>query len=556
MQGSVRTGGGGRRGRSGAAAAQQLHATLLERYELVRVKGRGNFAQVWEARHRRTRHTVAVKILRAAELLAAGIPIRKVDREVAVMRLLNHPHIIRFYESIAAGEHVYIVMELAAEGQLHDYVTLHGRLGEGEARRIFQQIVSGAEYCHHNMVVHRDLKMENILLDSEMNVKIVDFGFSKFFRHNKVLSASCGSREYAAPELHAGIKYIGPPVDVWSCGVILYILLCGRLPFDSADVSELQRIIKRGEFTIPPHVSDDARELISSMLIVRPDKRLAMANVRTHRWLQFSIPRYLAMPPVDARTQIITMVDGETIEQVVGYGLDRRYLVESLQNGVENEATVAYNLILNKRFDAATRYLWTIDVYQGAGQSTTTGAAGAIGSSAGEQHAAVAGETHGGSGGGGGGNAWALAGVEFHECPREAMRIIAAALREMGIVFAYVDDQGRYGRLLCARFTGVVSRDDVLRTIRSFLNAPTDIPSSSSPAAGGSGGRGESGRAAGASADDILQRLSAAAVFFEIQMYRSAGEGNYQMDLKRLSGPQLQYLRICSELSSKLRAIN
>lgn len=99
------------------------------------------------------------------------------------------------------------------------------------------------------MVVHRDLKLENILMDSEMNVKIVDFGFSKFFRHNKVLSASCGSREYAAPELLAGRKYVGPPVDVWSCGVILYILFCGRLPFDSADVSELHRIIKVGNYS-------------------------------------------------------------------------------------------------------------------------------------------------------------------------------------------------------------------------------------------------------------------------------------------------------------------
>ncbi|EEC81678.1 hypothetical protein OsI_25240 [Oryza sativa Indica Group] len=519
MQGG---GGAASAAAAAAAAATQQHRELLERYELVRVRGRGSFAQVWEARHRRTGLSVAVKILNLAGLLASGIPIRKVEREIAVMRLLNHPHIVRFHEAIAGGDgggHVYIVMELATQGQLYDYVTQLGRLREDDARRIFQQIISGAEYCHHNMVVHRDLKLENILMDSEMNVKIVDFGFSKFFRHNKVLSASCGSREYAAPELLAGRKYVGPPVDVWSCGVILYILFCGRLPFDSADVSELHRIIKRGEFSIPPYVPDDARDLISSMLIVRPDKRLT-----------------------------ITEIDAETVDKVVGHGFERRYLVESLENRVENEATVAYNLILNKKFDAPTRYVWTIDVYQEAGQSNTTGAAEATGSSAaGEPPVAVAGEDDGRN------NGWALGGVEFHECPREAMRAIAAALRETGVVYAHDDDdRGRYGKLLCARFAGAAG---VRRIIRSYLAATDDAPSSSSSAGGGSG-RGEAGHGGGAPVDDAVLESLSAAVFFEIQLYKSEGEGNYLMDLKRLSGPQLQYLNICSELSSKLRAIN
>uniref|UniRef100_J3MJ78 non-specific serine/threonine protein kinase n=1 Tax=Oryza brachyantha TaxID=4533 RepID=J3MJ78_ORYBR len=473
------------------------------------------------------------------------------------MRLLSHPHIVRFYEAISGGdgEHVYVVMELAAQGQLYDYVTQLGRLREDEARRIFHQIVSGAEYCHHNMVVHRDLKLENILMDSEMNVKIVDFGFSKFFRHGKVLSQPCGSREYAAPELLAGRRYVGPPVDVWSCGVILYILFCGRLPFDSSDVSELNRIIKRAEFSIPAYVPDDARDLISSMLIVRPDKRLTMNEVRTHRWVQRSIiPRYLAMPPLNARTQI-TKIDDETVEKVTSHGIDKRHLVESLENGVENEATVTYNLILSKQFDAPTRYLWTIDVCQEAGQSTTTGAAGATGSTAGEQPAAVA------VAGGDERSGWALGGVEFQECPRAAMRTIAAALREMGVVYAHDDDHGRYGKLLCARFTGSISSTNVRRVIRSFLTA-TDTASSSSSGAGSSGSRGQAGHGGGAPVDDaveinsdVLESLSAA-VFFEIQLYKSAGEGNYLMDLRRLSGPQLQYLNICSELSSKLRSVN
>ena len=147
-----------------------------------------------------------------------------------------------------------------------------GRLGENEARHFFQQIVSGVEYCHRNMVVHRDLKPENLLLDAKSNVKIADFGLSNVMRDGHFLKTSCGSPNYAAPEVISGKLYSGPEVDVWSCGVILYALLCGSLPFDDESIPNLFKKIKGGVYTLPSHLSPGARDLIARALLVDPLK--------------------------------------------------------------------------------------------------------------------------------------------------------------------------------------------------------------------------------------------------------------------------------------------
>lgn len=167
-----------------------------------------------------------------------------VRREIKILRLFMHPHIIRLYEVIETSHDIYVVMEYVKSGELFDYIVEKGRLVEDEARRFFQQIISGVEYCHRNMVVHRDLKPENLLLDSKMNVKIADFGLSNVMRDGHFLKTSCGSPNYAAPEVISGRLYAGPEVDVWSCGVILYALLCGSLPFDDENIPNLFKKIK------------------------------------------------------------------------------------------------------------------------------------------------------------------------------------------------------------------------------------------------------------------------------------------------------------------------
>ena len=187
------------------------------------------------AEHVLTGHKVAIKILNRKKIKAIHME-EKVRREIKILRLFMHPHIIRLYEVLETPHDIFVVMEYVKSGELFDYIVEKGRLGENEARHFFQQIVSGVEYCHRNMVVHRDLKPENLLLDSKNNVKIADFGLSNVMRDGHFLKTSCGSPNYAAPEVISGKLYSGPEVDVWSCGVIMYALLFGKPPFEDNTV--------------------------------------------------------------------------------------------------------------------------------------------------------------------------------------------------------------------------------------------------------------------------------------------------------------------------------
>lgn len=206
------------------------------------------------------------------------------------------------------------------------------------------------------MVVHRDLKPENLLLDSRQNVKIADFGLSNVMRDGHFLRTSCGSPNYAAPEVISGRLYAGPEVDVWSCGVILYALLCGSLPFDDESIPNLFKKIKGGIYTLPSHLSPSARDLIARTLLVDPLKRVTIPEIRSHPWFTPHLPRYLAVPAVDAAAQV-GKVDAEALDAVVAMGFDTASVVDALRRQVRNKATVAYYLILDNRRQVASGYL-------------------------------------------------------------------------------------------------------------------------------------------------------------------------------------------------------
>ena len=227
----------------------------------------------------------------------------KVKREINILKLCRHPHIIRLYEVIDTPSDIFVIMEYVPEGELFDYIVSRGRLPADEARQFFHQIVSGVEYCHHHRVVHRDLKPENLLLDSDKNVKIADFGLSNVAHDGDFLRTSCGSPNYAAPEVISGNLYAGPEVDVWSCGVILYALLCGTLPFDDESIPNLFKKIKSGMYSLPSHLSQLSRDLILRMLVVDPMKRITIPEVRQHAWFQHKLPAYLSLKPEDIESQ-------------------------------------------------------------------------------------------------------------------------------------------------------------------------------------------------------------------------------------------------------------
>ncbi|XP_073270565.1 SNF1-related protein kinase catalytic subunit alpha KIN10-like isoform X2 [Primulina huaijiensis] len=247
-------------------------------------------------------------------------------------------------------------MEYVKRGELFDYIVEKGRLAEDEARHFFQQIIAGVEYCHRNMVVHRDLKPENLLLDSNGNVKLADFGLSNIMRDGHFLRTSCGSPNYAAPEVVSGKLYAGPEVDIWSCGVILYALLCGSLPFDDENIPNLFKKIKSGLYTLPSHLSHGARDLIPRMLVVDPMKRITIHEIRQHPWFRFHLPRYLAITPPNA-VEHLKKLDEEIVQEVVRMEFDRGQLIESLQKRIQNDATVAYYLLFDNRAPISTGYL-------------------------------------------------------------------------------------------------------------------------------------------------------------------------------------------------------
>ena len=192
----------------------------------------------------------------------------KIRREIQNLKLFRHPHIIKLYQVISTPTDIFMVMEYVSGGELFDYIVKHGKLKEEDARRFFQQIISGVDYCHRHNVVHRDLKPENLLLDQALNVKIADFGLSNMMTDGEFLRTSCGSPNYAAPEVISGKLYAGPEVDIWSCGVVLYALLCGTLPFDDEHVTTLFRKIKSGVFPIPDYLNKSVVSLLCHMLQV------------------------------------------------------------------------------------------------------------------------------------------------------------------------------------------------------------------------------------------------------------------------------------------------
>lgn len=290
--GRARAGGppadrGSQQGRERSKADQRIGA-----YNVIKTLGEGSFGKVKLAVHRSTGQQVALKIIARKKLISRDM-VGRVEREIEYLQLLRHPHIIKLYSVIKTQNEIIMVLEFAG-GELFDYIVSHGKLDETQARRFFQQMICAVEYCHRHKVVHRDLKPENLLLDDQLNVKIADFGLSNIMTDGNFLKTSCGSPNYAAPEVISGKLYAGPEVDVWSCGVILYVLLVGRLPFDDDHIPSLFAKIQRGVFTVPHWIKSEAGDLIRKMLQTNPVQRATIEDIRQDPWFLKDLPTYLA----------------------------------------------------------------------------------------------------------------------------------------------------------------------------------------------------------------------------------------------------------------------
>lgn len=289
-------------------AAQQYFAAHPRRphvyfgdYLLLQTLGEGEFGKVKLGVHRHFGEETAIKLIKremvaaAEEHQADGSKMSKVEREISVLRLLRHPNIVHLYEVIESERYIGIVLEYGAGGELFDYILAQKCLKEREACRLFAQLVSGVSYLHRKKIIHRDLKLENLLLDRHRNVIITDFGFANNFsaRSNDLMATSCGSPCYAAPELvvQDGM-YVGAAVDVWSCGVILYAMLAGYLPFDDDpanpdgdNINMLYKYIMATPLSFPDYVTAEPRSLLLRMLVPDPAKRATLDEVMAHPWL-------------------------------------------------------------------------------------------------------------------------------------------------------------------------------------------------------------------------------------------------------------------------------
>ncbi|GAB2299400.1 CBL-interacting protein kinase 2 [Dionaea muscipula] len=260
---------------------------LMQRYELGRLLGQGNFAKVYYARDIKNGQSVAIKVIDKEKVLKAGLD-EQVKREISAMRLVNHPNVLQLYDVMASKTKIYIILEFAKGGELFSKVAI-GRLKEDIARWVFQQLISAVDFCHRSGVYHRDLKLENLLLDENGHLKVSDFGLSALAeckRSDELLHTICGTPAYVAPEVIKRKGYDGAKADIWSCGVILYASLSGHLPFLDANLMEMYKKIRNAKYKCPNWFPPEVRKLLSKILDPNPETRISISKIMENSWVR------------------------------------------------------------------------------------------------------------------------------------------------------------------------------------------------------------------------------------------------------------------------------
>lgn len=325
---------------------------------ILKTLGEGSFGKVKLAVHSETKQKYALKFI-SRQLLKKPDMSSRVDREIAYLKLLRHPHIIKLYDVIPTPTDLIMVIEYAGR-ELFDYIVQNGKMDENSARRFFQQIICAVEYCHRHKIVHRDLKPENLLLDDNLNVKIADFGLSNLMTDGNFLKTSCGSPNYAAPEVINGKLYAGPEVDIWSCGVILYVTLVGRLPFDDEYIPALFKKISNGTYSIPQWLSPGPANLLKRMLVVDSLKRITMHEIKADSWFQQDLPDYLRVFDENFET---TEIDQNAVNKLSQkFQISNESVVEAISSTSPNDVKDAYQIIVeNQALSARSKEMTGID---------------------------------------------------------------------------------------------------------------------------------------------------------------------------------------------------
>ncbi|PRP85502.1 hypothetical protein PROFUN_06871 [Planoprotostelium fungivorum] len=345
--------------RRSAAAVKRMEDEDKGRYPPVigewvvgKTLGQGSFGKVKLGTHQRTGKKVALKLIEHAQ--ASAKDLINIEREGRIMGLLDHPNIVRLFEIIEMADKktTCLVLEFVEGGELFDYIVANRRLKEPEAIRFFRQVISAVEYCHSNLVIHRDLKPENLLLDADKNIKINDFGLSNLMNPGNFLETYCGSPLYSSPEIIMETNYMGPEVDIWALGVILYAMVTGYLPWDGDEVKEQVKNAVKANYELPDHVSTECKQLIGRMLTVDPKKRATIAEVRQSAWVNRG---YASLPQscLPVRTALAESdIDKTILKKMEDLGFTAKEITADLMaNKTSSNALVMYYLM----FDRAER---------------------------------------------------------------------------------------------------------------------------------------------------------------------------------------------------------
>ncbi|KAK3176347.1 hypothetical protein OEA41_007670 [Lepraria neglecta] len=315
-------------GSGGSTKRRTTVAAQTGEWSLGKTIGAGSMGKVKLAKNLETGEQVAVKIVprqstdehrsdRDRERADHSKEIRTA-REAAIVTLLNHPYVCAMRDVVRTNYHWYMLFEYVNGGQMLDYIISHGRLKEKQARKFGRQIASALDYCHRNSIVHRDLKIENILISKTGDIKIIDFGLSNLFAPKSHLMTFCGSLYFAAPELLQARQYTGPEVDIWSFGIVLYVLVCGKVPFDDQSMPQLHAKIKKGVVDYPTWLSPECKNLISRMLVTDPKQRASLGEILNHPWITkgFNAPPENYLPH---REPLQLPLDPQIIEKMTGF---------------------------------------------------------------------------------------------------------------------------------------------------------------------------------------------------------------------------------------------
>ncbi|KAK4767575.1 hypothetical protein SAY86_015325 [Trapa natans] len=282
-------------------------ASLMHKYELGRLLGQGTFAKVYHARNIKTGQNVAIKVIDKEKVLKVGL-IDQIKREISVMRLVRHPNIVQLYEVMASKTKIYFSMEYVRGGELFNKL-LKGKLNEDAARKYFQQLIQAVDFCHSRGVYHRDLKPENLLLDENGDLKVSDFGLSALWdsrRQDGLLHTTCGTPAYVAPEVINMKGYDGAKADIWSCGVVLYVLMAGYLPFQDSNLMGMYKRIIKSDFKCPPWFPQEVRTLLSKILDPNPSTRITVEKIRENSWFRRGFKQCQTLHRPLSETNLVT----------------------------------------------------------------------------------------------------------------------------------------------------------------------------------------------------------------------------------------------------------